>query len=223
VARWLQRRGLGLRNDPLSPAEVDLSARFHLIRNQPAPSSSQDDLARLVELLDAQVEADVALNRTVPLVEHLSLLALAYRGLGDDDRAMAKLAEAVALAEPMELVRTFVDCGAGLVDLLRELAAQERGSGYVARLLAAFRDDAAPERTIDIPPLPASQPLIEPLRQREIEVLHYVAQGRSNKEIADEMVVAMSTVKWYLRNIYDKLDVHRRTQALAKARELNLL
>jgi LuxR family maltose regulon positive regulatory protein len=223
AARWLQRRGLSLQNDPLSPAEVDLLARFQLARNQAASSSSQDDLARIVELLDAQVEADAALDRKRPLVEHLSLLALAYRGLGDDDRAMAKLAEAVALAEPMELVRTFVDCGAGLVDLLRELAAQARDSGYVARLLAAFRDDAAPEKTVDVPPLPASQPLIEPLRQREIEVLHYVAQGRSNQEIADEMVVAMSTVKWYLRNIYDKLDVHRRTQALAKARELNLL
>ena len=110
-----------------------------------------------------------------------------------------------------------------MVGLLRELAVRERGSGYMAKLLAAFRDDALPPRTPDSPPLPTSQPLIEPLRQREIEVLHHVAQGRSNKEIADEMVVAVSTVKWYLRNIYDKLQVHRRTQALAKARELNLL
>ena len=53
--------------------------------------------------------------------------------------------------------------------------------------------------------------------------MHHVAQGRSNKEIADEMVVAVSTVKWYLRNIYDKLQVHRRTQALARARELDLI
>ena len=110
-----------------------------------------------------------------------------------------------------------------MVGLLRELAARERGSGYVAKLLAAFRDDALPPRTLDSPPLPTSQPLIEPLRQREIEVLHHVAQGRSNKEIADEMVVAVSTVKWYLRNIYDKLQVHRRTQALARARELDLI
>jgi LuxR family maltose regulon positive regulatory protein len=223
VARWLQRRGLGLRNDALSPTEVNLLAWFHVIQNQAAPSSSHNDLARIVELLDAEYEADAALNRTYPLVEHLSLLALAHRGLGDDDRAMAKVAEAVSLAEPMELVRTFVDCGAGMVGLLRELAARERGSSYVAKLLAAFRDDAVPQRTMDSPPLPASQPLIEPLRQREIEVLHYIAQGRSNKEIADEMVVAVSTVKWYLRNIYDKLQVHRRTQALARARELNLI
>jgi LuxR family maltose regulon positive regulatory protein len=223
AARWLQRRGLGLQNDALSPAEVNVLAWFHVIQNQAAHSSSHTDLARVVALLDAQYETDAALNRTYPLVEHLSLLALAYRGLGDDDQAMAKLAEAVSLAEPMELVRTFVDCGAAMAGLLRELAAKERGSGYVARLLAAFRDDALPQRTMDGPPIPASQPLIEPLRQREIEVLRHVAQGRSNQEIADEMVVAVSTVKWYLRNIYDKLQVRRRTQALAKARELNLL
>jgi LuxR family maltose regulon positive regulatory protein len=223
AARWLQRCGLGLRNDGLSPAEVNLLAWFHVIQNQTARSPSHDDLGHVVALLEAQYETDAARDRTYPLVEHLSLLALAYRGLGDDDRAMAKLSEAVSLAEPMELVRTFVDCGSGMVGLLRELAARERGSSYVAKLLAAFRDDGAPQRRMDSPPLPASQPLIEPLRQREIEVLHYVAQGRSNREIADEMVVAVSTVKWYLRNIYDKLQVHRRTQALARARELNLL
>jgi LuxR family maltose regulon positive regulatory protein len=223
AARWLQRRGLGLRSDALSPAEVNVLAWFHVTQNRIAYASSHDDLARIVEYLETQVETDAALGRTYPLVEHLSLLALAHRGLGDDDRAMAKLAEAVSLAEPMELVRTFVDCGAGMVGLLRELAVRERGSGYVAKLLAAFRDDALPPRTLDGPPLPTSQPLIEPLRQREIEVLHHVAQGRSNKEIADEMVVAVSTVKWYLRNIYDKLQVHRRTQALARARELDLI
>jgi LuxR family maltose regulon positive regulatory protein len=71
--------------------------------------------------------------------------------------------------------------------------------------------------------VPARQPLIEPLRQREIEVLRHIASGRSNREIADEMVLAESTVKWYLRNIYEKLNVHRRTQALARARELDLV
>ena len=63
----------------------------------------------------------------------------------------------------------------------------------------------------------------ESLRPREIEVLQHVAVGRSNSEIAAEMVMAVSTVKWYLRSIYGKLQVHRRTQAVARARELNLI
>jgi LuxR family maltose regulon positive regulatory protein len=133
------------------------------------------------------------------------------------------MAAALSLAEPMGLVRTFVDHGTGMAGLLRDVAAREQGSTYVARLLGAFRDDSLRGQASSLPAVPARQPLIEPLRQREIEVLRHIASGRSNREIADEMVLAESTVKWYLRNIYEKLNVHRRTQALARARELDLV
>jgi LuxR family maltose regulon positive regulatory protein len=223
AGRWLQRRGVSVWSETLSPSDVTMSAWFHLAQTKTAHRPRSDDLARVVELVSAQYEMDAAHNRTYSLVQHLALLALAYRGLGDDDQAVDELATAVSLAEPMELVRTFVDHGTGMGALLREMAAKQRDSSYVARVLAAFRDDSVPQRTADRPPSPAGQPLVEPLGQREIEVLQHVASGRSNKEIADEMVVAVSTVKWYLRNIYDKLQVHRRTQAVARARELNLL
>jgi LuxR family maltose regulon positive regulatory protein len=146
-----------------------------------------------------------------------------YRAFDDDDRAIEKLAEAVSLAEPMGLVRTFVDHGVGMAALLRDMTTKGHGSGYLAKLLAAFRDDAAPQQEIGSHLPVESQPLIDPLRRREIEVLEHLDRGRSNQEIAEEMVVAVSTVKWYLRNIYGKLQVNRRTQAVARARELNLL
>ena len=108
--------------------------------------------------------------------------------------------------------------------MLRSLADRHRRTPYVDKLLAAA-EPAVVRRPLAAPVLQARPrfPLVEPLRPREVEVLGHVADGRSNKEIADEMIMAVSTVKWYLRNIYSKLNVNRRTQALARARELNLL
>ena len=132
----------------------------------------------------------------------------------------------------MGLIRTFVDHPA-IAEPLEQIAAQDGATidhKYVRKLLDAFAEASQPPQTSPQPQpqpstaeVPPQEDLIEPLRAREIEVLEHVAVGRSNKEIADEMIMAVSTVKWYLRNIYDKLQVHRRTQAVARARELNLL
>ena len=198
-------------------------ARYHLAQSRATGAPPRDELARVVELVNAQCEADAANGWTYGVVQHLALLALAHRALGDDNQAAERLAAAIPLAEPMGLVRTFVDHGTRMAALLRDVAAREQGSSFVARLLAAFRDDSLRGQVSSAPPVPTSHLLIEPLRLREIEVLRHIASGRSNREIADEMVLAESTVKWYLRNIFGKLNVHRRTQALARARELNLL
>jgi LuxR family maltose regulon positive regulatory protein len=223
AATWLHRRGLSVHDGALSSPEIAMLARYHLAESRATGAPARDDLARVVELLDARYEADAATGWTYGVVQHLALLALAHRALGDDEQAVEKTAAALSLAGPMGLVRTFVDHGPGMAGLLRDVAAREQGSTYVARLLGAFRDDSPRGRASSPPAVPASQPLIEPLRQREIEVLRHIASGRSNREIADEMVLAESTVKWYLRNIYEKLNVHRRTQALARARELDLV
>ncbi len=221
--RWLQHRGLSVWSDDLSYIYVTMLARFHLAQSRADQAPSSDELARAIELLEAQYDVDTAYGLTYVRAQHLTLLAMLYRAFDDDERAVEKLAEAVSLAEPMGLVRTFVDHGVGMAALLRDMTTKGHGSSYLAKLLDAFRDDAAPQKESDSPPPVASQPLIDPLRRREIEVLRHIDQGRSNKEIADEMVVAVSTVKWYLRNIYGKLQVNRRTQAVARARELNLL
>jgi LuxR family maltose regulon positive regulatory protein len=103
--------------------------------------------------------------------------------------------------------------GAPMADLLRQAAARGIAMGYVGKLLAAL--DAEGSR-------PKSQ-LIEPLSERELEALRLVATGLSNKEIANTLMISVTTVKKHLQNIYGKLDVHSRTQAVDRARNLGLL
>ncbi|MGD9047647.1 MAG: response regulator transcription factor, partial [Anaerolineae bacterium] len=98
---------------------------------------------------------------------------------------------------------------------------------YVRDLLAAFHleREAQRNRKAEVPSLipTSAEALADPLTERELEVLHLLAEGLSNKEIATRLIVAPSTVKQHLKNIYGKLDVHSRTQAVARGRELSLL
>jgi LuxR family maltose regulon positive regulatory protein len=129
---------------------------------------------------------------------------------------MPALERALSLAEPEGYVRTFVDEGEPMARLLRRALAQGLAPSYVASLLAALGEEAMP-----LPP--GEQPLVEPLTQREIEVLHLIAAGLSNQEIAQELVIALSTVKSHINHMYGKLGVKSRTQAVARAQELGLL
>jgi LuxR family transcriptional regulator, maltose regulon positive regulatory protein len=119
------------------------------------------------------------------------------------------------LAEPEGYVRLFVDEGAPMRQLLSAASARGTLPDYTSKLLAAFADEAE-LRT------PHSA-LVDPLSQRELEVLHLIAQGFSNQEIGARLFLAVDTVKGHNRRIFDKLQVQRRTEAVAKARSLNLL
>jgi LuxR family maltose regulon positive regulatory protein len=125
-------------------------------------------------------------------------------------------------------VRVFLDLGWPLYELLeRSVASAPFAGDYVRDLLAAFRQERTVRRsrmaeTSSLKPMLA-QAMADPLTERELEVLHLLAEGLSNKEIAGRLVVAPSTVKQHLKNIYSKLDVHSRTQAVARGQELALL
>ena len=149
------------------------------------------------------------------------LQAVALRTLGKTEEAVRLLADALALAEPGGYIRAFVDEGPPLARLLSEAGAQGLVPSYVGKLLAVL--EAEEHRSQGIPDLPPTQPLIEPLSQRELEVLELIAQGLSNREIGERLVLALDTVKGHNRRIYRKLEVHRRTEAVARARELGLL
>jgi LuxR family transcriptional regulator, maltose regulon positive regulatory protein len=137
---------------------------------------------------------------------------------------VSTLAGALALAEPEGYVRTFVDEGAPMAELLSEvLEALQRGrldppipAHYIRKLLAATERNASGAAL-------SAAGLPEPLSERELEVLQLVAAGKSNRRIASELFVSVGTVKTHLNNAYRKLDAHSRTQAVARARELNLL
>ena len=108
--------------------------------------------------------------------------------------------------------------------LLSEAAARGIMPDYTARLLAAFEaEEQKSEDESQLPPALPAQPLIEPLSQRELEVLRLIAQGLSNREISERLFLAVITVKGHNRNIFRKLQVRRRTEAIACARELGLL
>jgi len=126
--------------------------------------------------------------------------------------ALAALTQALTLAEPEGYVRTFVDKGRPVADLLRRVTAPVVAPRYLGSLLAAFGA-----------PAPAVQPLVDPLSEREIDVLRQIAAGLSNREIAAHLFITEGTAKWHVNNILSKLQVKRRTEAVARARELGLL
>lgn len=138
---------------------------------------------------------------------------------------MAKLEQALTLAKPGGYVRIFVDEGPPLAHLLYEAATRGIGPAYVQRLLAAF-----PVTEPEPEPVPSAESqhsanaeLIEPLSERELEVLHLIADGLTNSEIATRLFLTVNTVKAHNHNIYGKLGVNTRTKAVATARGLGLL
>ena len=148
------------------------------------------------------------------------LRALVYERLGRRADALAELERALVQAEPEGTVQVFVDEGEPMAVLLRRAASLGVARAYARRLLDALDRTPAKQEPATTPSPP---PLIEPLTEREIEVLHLMAAGLSNREIADELVLAMGTVKAHLHHIYGKLGVRGRVQAAARARELHLI
>jgi LuxR family maltose regulon positive regulatory protein len=135
--------------------------------------------------------------------------------------ALPYLADALALAESEGYIRTFVDLGAPMAALLREAAVQGIHADYAQTLLAALGLATASPSRATWPH--GHQPLIEPLSERELEVLRLLSQRLTYDEIAQALYLSVNTVKTHARNIYGKLSVNRRRDATARARELGLL
>ena len=187
-------------------------------------------LARVLLAAYEPGEALALLNELVPpaeahgrygtLIEILALRALARQALGEGSAAVAELAHALDLAQPEGYVRTFVDMGQPMAALLRQATTRGVAPAYASKLLAAFGDEQARGLgTLARQP----QPLVEPLTERELEVLQLLAKGLSNAEIGRRMFVSLPTVKSHTRNIYGKLGVHSREQAVAQAMALGIL
>jgi LuxR family transcriptional regulator, maltose regulon positive regulatory protein len=233
---WARRQGFGPDDELLLLQEDSFKT---LIRVRLAQASQQqrpallDDAARLAERLLAQAERA---GRTGSAIEILALQALLLDAQGQRSRALVVLERALELARPEGYLRLFLDEGPPMAALLRQLPARSPLTAYLRALLAAQEGGRAlaPQRP-DIPARAASPQLspadrdqanlalIEPLSEREREVLALIAAGLTNQEIAERLVVALSTVKKHINSIYGKLDVRSRTQSLLRARELGLL
>jgi len=171
-------------------------------------------------------------GRTGSAIEILVLQALAHHAQGDLPAALLRLQHALTLAEPEGYIRIFLDEGSPMAQLLREAAARGIKPDYIGKLLAVSEAEEQPvlAASQDRPGkgegksnLPPAQSLSEPLSQRELEVLHLIAQGLSNREISKRLFLALNTVKGHNQKIYSKLQVQSRTEAIARARELDLL
>ena len=188
-------------------------ARVHLAQGE--PSAALAVLEPYRRRVEERAWADELLKTKI-------LQAVALHALGETDRAGELLDEALALAEPGGFIRIFVDEGAPMARLLREALSRRVRPEYVRRLLAAFpEDDAA--RAASPATRVGGHRLAEPLSDREREVLALVAKGLTNQDIAARLYLSLHTVKAHARNIYAKLGVSSRTQAIARGRALGYL
>jgi LuxR family transcriptional regulator, maltose regulon positive regulatory protein len=187
-------------------------ARVHLAQGDPASAWA------VLESLRQQVEAKGWEDERL---KFMVLQAITLHALGENEQSEQVLAEALALAEPGGFVRIFVDEGPSMAQLLRKAAARGILQDYIGKLLAVF--EAEEQKNECKSNLPPAQSLIEPLSQRELEVLRLIAQGLSNREISKRLFLALNTVKGHNQKIYSKLQVQSRTEAIARARELDLL
>ena len=225
ATHWARERGLGADDQPGYPREPGylVLVRVLLAHNRP------DQALRLLERLHGLAAAQ---RRTGSLIEIQALQALALASGGDEAGAMAVLAETLVLACPEGYVRVFADEGPPMATLLGRLVAAQRAQqtaasgvplGYLGRLVRAFESATAASGSRAGPGRAVMAGLVDPLSERELEVLHLLATGKPNQQIADELVVAVNTVKKHVAHILDKLGAANRTEATARARELGLL
>jgi LuxR family maltose regulon positive regulatory protein len=193
---------------------------------------AQGRTADAQRLLDEQQVLAEAGGRTGRLIQILALQAIVLKAQGYLNQAESALSQAIYLARSEGYQRIFLDLGRPLFELLERSVARGKGTkaqdtesgpvtrGYELDLMEAFQQEGELQ-TVYAPSLPGG--MIDPLTEREQEVLRLLAEGISNKEIASRLVVAPSTVKQHLKSIYSKLEVHSRTQAVARGQELDLL
>ena len=189
-------------------------ARLRIAQYQ---QGEHDAIHEALRLLQRLLQAAEAGYRHGSALEILILLALAHKVNSDTPQARAKLERALELAQSEGYIQLFISEGQPMQRLLDDVSQQGVMPVYTRKLLNAF--EASPDDVMS----PANQQLIEPLSERELEILQLVADGLSNREISDRLYLALSTVKGHNRNIYGKLGVKRRTEAVALARELGLL
>jgi LuxR family maltose regulon positive regulatory protein len=217
--RWARERGLKASDDPSYLREEEYIVLIRIL-------VAQNRIAEALELSERVIERAVTSGRNAVTIQVLLIQALAYHAQGDMDQALIAVERALNLAEPGGAIRVFLDEGEPMAELLtafnRQLSAIDRE--YLDSLLAAFDEAQLPEQATKYTErIVKHGDLVEPLSERELEVLRLLAAGLSYREIAEELYVSINTVKAHTKNIYSKLGVHGRMQAAQRATELELL
>jgi LuxR family maltose regulon positive regulatory protein len=226
---WAREQGLSVENELSYLHEFDHITLARVLLACYQSDHAGDSISKVMGLLERLLKAAEAGGRKGSVIEILALQALAYHAQGDLSAALLPLQHALALAEPEGYARMFLDEGEPMrlliLDFRLWLERQVHGEGrqpigYTDKLLAAFPQPAAmPQSAVSIP----QSAMVEPLSERELEILKLIAEGLSNREIGERLYLALDTIKGHNRRLFDKLQVNSRTEAIARARELGLL
>jgi ATP/maltotriose-dependent transcriptional regulator MalT len=200
---------------------IDLAERHQLPVGQARICLAKGDAPAALAVLESyrqQVEGKAWSDERLKV---MIVQAVGFQALGEEEQAVGLLGDALAMAEPNGFIRIFVDEGVPLADLLSKATAKRGMPGYINKLLTTFASEG--EKGGEKTSYHTAQSLIEPLSLRELEILQLIAQGLSNHQIGEQLFLALNTIKGHNRKIFNKLQVQRRTEAVARARELNLL
>jgi LuxR family maltose regulon positive regulatory protein len=185
--------------------------------------------------LQSLLQLNQANHNILHSISILSLLAVVHLKRGRMNEALAAAEKALTLTDSTDIVQPFLELGAPMANLLQHLQKKQVAAGYVGKILAAFGDKPASTSTSTPPgetPSPSTppavpelrpQPLVEPLTNREMDVLELLDERLQNKEIAEKLFVTTETIKGHLKNIYQKLGVSNRRQAVAEAKRLEII
>jgi LuxR family maltose regulon positive regulatory protein len=217
---WVHEQGLSVDDDLSYLREFDHITLVRVLLARFRSDRVNTSISGLLKLLERLQKAAEERGGKGSVIEILVLQTMAYQAQGNHTAALLSLENALALAEPQGYVRIFLDDGPSIMELLSEAVSRGFMSDYTGRLLAAFES----ERLIsaDKPVLTFSQPLIEPLSQRELEVLKLLRSDLSGPEIAQQLSVSINTFRTHTKNIFIKLGVNDRRAAIRRAEGLEL-
>jgi LuxR family maltose regulon positive regulatory protein len=207
-SQYIQQRGLKINDDIPFKREFDYDLLLRVL-------IARGEHEAAINLSNRFLQQAETTGRIRWLIHILILQALALQGKKETEQALLALERALTLAQPEGYVRSFLDEGEAMTRLLCLVQSRQVGSGYAAELLSKIGTTPAMTK-------PSMELLIEPLTERELEVLSLIKSGCSNQDIAEQLVISTATVKRHISNIYTKLGVESRTQALAIAKELKL-
>jgi LuxR family maltose regulon positive regulatory protein len=226
---WAHEQGLSAQDELSYGREFDHITLARVLLAQYTSNRAETSILDAIGLLDRLRQAAEAGQRTGNVIEILILQALAYHMQGTIPAALAPLERALTLAEREGYIRLFVDEGPPMAHLLREAAARGIMPAYTGTLLAAFpRTEGRGLRAESAASFhsalsPQTSALVEPLSERELDVLRLLGTDLSGPEIARELMVSLNTLRTHTKNIYDKLGVNNRRAAVHRAEELKLL
>jgi LuxR family maltose regulon positive regulatory protein len=201
------------RFDPIWEIHSQTLARVYL---------SQENYVLALQAIEPLLKVAEANNRLRTVLKILAMQAVIFHSKGESETALQVLEGALILAEPESFVRTFLDEGEQMVQLLNKAVTRGNYPVYAKQLLAAHQKGLPAGKLIKSK-LRNQTELVEPLSEREIEVLQLIAKGLSNQEIVRQLHISLSTVKGHTSNIYGKLGVHKRTQAVSRGMELGII